>query len=328
MSAMEFLDMLPSMSAATLRLAAPLVLAALAGLFSERAGIVNIALEGKMLAAAFAAAAVAATTGSAWLGLAAGIAAALALSMLHGFACITHAGNQMVSGMAINVCALGLTAVLAHAWFRQGGRTPLLGEAARFGPVEPPFAAALHGVPVAGVLWTEVLGGHNLLVYLAAALVPLASFVVGGTRFGLRLRAVGQDPGAVETAGVAVAGLRYRALAATGALCGIAGTYLSIAHGAGFQQDMTAGKGFLALAALIFGKWRVWPAAGACLLFAFADALQIRLQGVALPLLGVVPVQAIQALPYMLTVLLLAGFVGRAVAPRALGVPYLKEKDR
>ncbi|MFM8990247.1 MAG: ABC transporter permease, partial [Alphaproteobacteria bacterium] len=181
---------------------------------------------------------------------------------------------------------------------------------------------------VLGRALADVLGGHNLLVYLAFALVPAVAFVLGPTRFGLRQRAVGQDPGAVETAGISVHGLRYRALLATGVLAGIAGTYLSIAHGAGFQQDMTAGKGFLALAALIFGKWRVWPTLGACLLFAFVDALQIRLQGVALPLVGVVPVQAIQALPYVLTVLLLAGFVGRAVAPRALGVPYLKEKDR
>jgi len=322
----EAIDILASMSAATLRVAAPLVLAALAGLFSERAGVVNIALEGKMLGAAFAAAATAAVTGSAWLALGAGIGVAVALSMVHGFASITHAGNQMVSGMAINVVALGLTAVLANAWFRQGGRTPLLGQGARFRPIEAPFADALRDVPVLGPIYADVIGGHNLLVYVAFALVPVAAFVVGRTRFGLRLRAVGQNPGAVDTAGIGVDGLRYAALAATGLLCGIAGTYLSIAHGAGFQQDMTAGKGFLALAALIFGKWRVWPALFACLLFAFTDALQIRLQGVALPWVGVVPIQAIQALPYVLTVLLLAGFVGRAVAPRALGQPYLKEK--
>lgn len=322
----EAVEILASMSASTLRVAAPLVLAALAGLFSERAGVVNIALEGKMLAAAFAAASTAAATGSAWAALAAGIAVAVALSMVHGFAAITNAGNQMVSGMAINVVALGLTAVLANAWFRQGGRTPLLGAQARFGPIEAPFAGTLRGVPVLGPFYADVLGGHNLLVYLAFLLVPVAAFVVARTRFGLRLRAVGQNPGAVDTAGIAVARLRYAALAVTGLLCGIAGTYLSIAHGAGFQQDMTAGKGFLALAALIFGKWRVWPALFACLLFAFTDALQIRLQGVALPWVGVVPIQAIQALPYVLTVLLLAGFVGRAVAPRALGHPYLKEK--
>jgi general nucleoside transport system permease protein len=322
----EYFDLFVSMSASTLRVAAPLVLAALAGLFSERAGIVNIALEGKMLGAAFAAAATAATTGSPWLALLAGIAVAVALSMVHGVASITYAGNQMVSGMAINVLALGLTAVLAIAWFRQGGRTPLLPGDARFGPMDLPMADTLSSVPGIGPLYADVIGGHNLLVYLTFALVPLVAYVVARTRFGLRLRAVGQNPSAVDTAGISVAGMRYRALLCTGVLTGIAGTYLSIAHGAGFQPDMTAGKGFLALAALIFGKWRVWPAVLACLLFAFTDALQIRLQGVPLPLVGVVPVQAIQALPYVLTVLLLAGFVGKAVAPKAIGTPYLKER--
>jgi simple sugar transport system permease protein len=295
-------------------------------LFSERAGVVNIALEGKMLGAAFAAAAVAAASGSAWLGLLAGIGAAVSLSMAHGFASITYAGNQMVSGMAINVVAVGLTAVLAHAWFKQGGRTPLLKPAERFGPIEFPMAETLRGVPVLGPIYSDVIGGHNILVYIAALAIVVVAFVVAKTRFGLRLRAVGQSPSALDTAGVSVTRTRYFALAVTGLLTGIAGSYLSIAHGAGFQQDMTAGKGFLALAALIFGKWKPWPTMWACLLFAFADALQIRLQGVALPLVGVIPVQAIQAVPYVLTVLLLAGFVGKAVAPKAIGVPYLKEK--
>ncbi|MBM3523005.1 MAG: ABC transporter permease [Alphaproteobacteria bacterium] len=323
---MEVFDLIVSMSASTIRVAAPLILAALAGLFSERAGVVNIALEGKMLGAAFAAAATAAITGSAWLALAAGIGVALALSTVHGVASITYAGNQMVSGMAINVVAAGLSAVLAHAWFRQGGRTPLLPDAARFGPVELPLAATLKPVPILGPLYADVLGGHNILVYVTFAAIPLVAYVVAKTRFGLRLRAVGQNPSAVDTAGISVERTRYAALAVTGLLTGIAGTYLSIAHGAGFQPDMTAGKGFLALAALIFGKWKPWPAVWACLLFAFTDALQIRLQGVALPIVGVVPIQAIQALPYILTVLLLAGFVGKAVAPKAIGIPYLKEK--
>ena len=319
-------EILVSMTASTLRVAAPLVLAALGGLFSERSGVVNIALEGKMLGASFGAAAVAALTGSAWLGLLAAILVAVALSLTHAVACVTYAGNQMVSGMAINVVALGLTALLAHAWFQQGGRTPLLADAERFGPIALPFAAALEPIPLLGPLYARVISGHNLLVYLTVAAIPLVAWLVARTRFGLRLRAVGQNPSAVDTAGISVAGMRYAALLLTGLLTGVGGAYLSIAHGAGWQQDMTAGKGFLALAALIFGKWRAWPAVAACLLFAFTDALQIRLQGVALPLVGVVPVQAIQALPYVLTVLLLAGFVGKAVAPRAIGVPYLKEK--
>ena len=311
---------------ATARGAAPLVLAALGGLFSERSGVVDIGLEGKMLASAFAAAATAAVTGSAWIGLAAGIVAAIALAMLHGLACVTYGGDQVVSGMALNITMSGLTVVLGYAWFQQGGQTPLLAGAARFAPLELPGAARLADVPVLGLLYGEVLSGHNVLVYLAAASVPLVAWLVYRTRFGLRVRAVGDSPGAVDTAGISVAATRYRALAVGGVLCGMAGAYLSIAHHSGFIRDMSAGKGYLALAALIFGQWRPVPTLGACLLFAFADAVQVRLQGTPLPVVGVVPVQLIQAIPYILTVALLAGFVGRAVAPRAIGVPYVKER--
>jgi simple sugar transport system permease protein len=314
------------MASATLRVAAPLVLAALAGLFAERSGVVDIGLEGKMLGAAFAAAATAAVTGSAWLGLAVAILAATALSMIHAFASVTHNGNQVVSGMALNIMVAGLCPVLANAWFRQSGQTPILREQARFGPIELPFAATLAKVPVIGPLYAQVISGHNILVYAAALAVPLVAFVVYRTSFGLRLRAVGENPEAVDTAGVSVARLRYQALVVTGVLCGIAGAYLSTAHNAGFIRDMTAGKGYLALAALIFGKWRPVPTLFACLLFAFADAVQIRLQGVPLPGVGVVPVQLIQALPYLLTVMLLAGFVGKSVAPKASGIPYLKAR--
>jgi simple sugar transport system permease protein len=311
---------------ATVRGAAPLVLAALGGLFAERSGVVDIGLEGKMLASAFAAAATAAVAGSAWAGLGAGIAAAVLLALVHGFACVTHDGNQVVSGMALNVTVAGLTVVLGHAWFREGGQTPLLGPAARFGPIELPGAAALAGVPVLGPVYGEVVSGHNVLVYLAAAAVPAVSWLVYRTRFGLRLRAVGENPGAVDTAGVSVAATRYRALMMSGLLCGLSGAYLSTAHHASFIRDMSAGKGYLALAALIFGQWRPVPTLLACLLFAFADAVQVRLQGTPLPVVGVVPVQLIQTIPYVLTVALLAGFVGRAVAPRAIGVPYVKER--
>jgi simple sugar transport system permease protein len=312
--------------AATLRGAAPLVLAALGGLFAERSGLVDIGLEGKMLGAAFAAAATAAVTGSAWLGLLAALAAAIALALVHGFACITHHGNQVVSGMALNITVSGLTAVLGNAWFQQGGQTPLLPPGGRFAPIQLPGATALAGVPGLGLIYREVVSGHNALVYAAALAVPVVTWLVYRTRFGLRLRAVGESPGAVDTAGVSVAGTRYRALIVSGALCGLSGAYLSIAHNAAFIRDMSAGKGYLALAALIFGQWRPLPTLGACLLFAFADAAQARLQGTPLPGVGVVPVQLVQALPYILTVALLAGFVGRAVAPRAIGVPYMKER--
>jgi len=302
------------------------VLAALGGLVAERSGIVDIGLEGKMLVSAFAAAATAAVTGSAWAGLAAGIAAAVLVGLVHGFACITHHGNQVVSGMALNITISGLTVVLGYAWFHEGGQTPLLGPGARFAPIELPGAAALAAVPGLGLVYREVLSGHNILVYIAAVAVPAVAWIVYRTRFGLRLRAVGESPGAVDTAGISVSAVRYRALAVSGVLCGLSGAYLSIAHNASFIRDMSAGKGYLALAALIFGQWRPLPTLGACLLFAFADVVQARLPGTPLPLVGVVPVQLIQAIPYVLTVLLLAGFVGRAVAPRAIGVPYVKER--
>ena len=309
----------------TVRLATPLVFCALAGLLSERAGVVNIALEGKMLGGAFAAASAAAVSGSAWVGLLAGIAFSCGLALVHGFATITHRGEQVVSGVAINIMVAGLCPTLADAWFGQAGRIPLPG-GARFAPIDLPGAVELAGVPVLGSLYAEVVSGHNLLVYLAVLAVPTIAWIVAKTRFGLRLRAVGENPEAVDTAGVGVEGLRYRALLLAGVLCGLAGAYHSIAQNAGFIRDMTAGKGFLALAALIFGKWRPVPAVLACLLFAFADAAQVRLQGTSLPLVGTVPTQVIQALPYLLMILLLAGFVGRAVAPRSLGRPYVKDR--
>ena len=311
---------------ATVRVAAPLILASMAGLFSERSGVIDIGLEGKMLAGAFAAAATAAVTGSAWVGLLVAVLVSCSLALLHGVACITYRGNQVVSGVAINVMVAGLTVVLGIAWFDQGGQTPALANAARFAPIELPFAEALRGVPVLGSLYYELISGHNVLVYAALAAVPATWWVVFRTRFGLRLRAVGETPAAVDTAGISVEWLRYRAVLVTGALCGVAGAYLSTAQSAGFVRDMTAGKGYIALAALIFGKWRPVPAFLACLLFGFLDAAATRLQGVELPGIGQAPVALIQALPYALTVILLAGFIGKAIAPKAIGVPYVKER--
>lgn len=323
---MDALSSLFAILDATLRVSTPLILAAMAGLFSERSGIIDISLEGKMLASAFAAGSVAAVTGSAWLALGAGILVSVALALVHGFACITHRGNQVVSGLAINILASGLTIVLGIAWFRRGGQTPTLTGDARFRPIELPFAEALDGIPVIGQLYADVISGHNMLVYLAFAAVVLAWFIVYRTRFGLRLRAVGENPLAVDTAGLSVSGLRYGAVAICGTLTGIAGTYLSTAQNASFAREMTAGQGYIALAALIFGKWRPLPAMLACLMFGFLDAVAIRLQGVELPYIGEVPVQAIQALPYILTVILLAGFIGTAIAPKAIGVPFVKER--
>jgi simple sugar transport system permease protein len=316
----DFFAIILPVLGATLRVGTPLILCALAGLFSERAGVVDIGLEGKMLAGAFAAAAAAAATGSPWAALGAGMLAATALALLHGFACITQHGNQVVSGVAINLLAAGLTVVLGIAWFHHGGQTPPLPPEARFMPITLPGAATL------GPVYRELISGHSLIVYAALAAVPAVHWVINATRFGLRLRAVGENPQAVDTAGISVAWLRYRAVLLCGLLCGIAGTYLSIAQNAGFSRDMSAGQGYIALAALIFGKWRAAPTLGACLMFGLLDAVAIRLQGLRLPVIGEIPVQLFQALPYALTVALLAGFIGKAVAPKAIGLPYVKER--
>ena len=310
---------------ATIRLSTPLLLACLAGMYSERAGVFDIGLEGKMLAAAFAAGVVAAITGSAWLGLMAGMAVSLSTALLQGVAAITLKGNQLIAGVAINMLAAGMTTFLGQTWFSQGGRTPPLAPGGRFEPITLPFATELAGVPILGPIYAELISGHYLLVYIAFLMVGVTAFVLYRTRFGLRLRAVGENPKAVDTAGISVVKLRYQAVIITGLLCGLAGAYFSIAQGSGFGNNMTAGKGYIALAALIFAKWKPVPAMFTCLLFGFLDALQIRLQGAELG--GVeIPVQAIQALPYVLTVVLLAGFIGKAVGPRAGGVPYTKER--
>ncbi|SFL45584.1 ABC transporter permease [Shimia aestuarii] len=321
---MDFLTIIQILDS-TIRLATPLLLACLAGLYSERAGIFDIGLEGKMLFAAFFSAAIAYSTGSVWLGLLAGIASSLVLSVVHGLASITFRGNQLISGVAINFLAAGMTVLVAQDWFKQGGRTPSLPDEARFGPITFPFADALENVPILGPIYSELLSGHSLLVYVAFACVPLTWWVLFRTRFGLRLRAVGENPAAVDTAGVSVVGLRYAAVMICGVLCGIAGAYLATALQAGFVKDMTAGRGFIALAALIFAKWRPWYALSATLLFGFLQAIALRYQNIELGNF-VIPVQFMDILPYILTVVILAGFVGRAIPPRAGGEPYVKER--
>ena len=309
----------------TLRMSTPLLLACLAGLFSERSGIFDIGLEGKMLAAAFLSAAVAATTGNVWIGLLAGVGVSLLLALLHGLASITYRGDQLISGVAINFLAAGLTVVIGQAWFELGGRTPALSGEGRFTPLEWPLAGVLKDVPVVGALYSDLISGHVILVYVALLAVPLSWFVLFRTRFGLRLRAVGENPGAVDTAGISVTRLRYSAVVICGVLCGLAGTYLATGLAAGFVKDMSAGRGFIALAALIFAKWRPWSAMLACLLFGFLEAVSNRYQNIEIGTFEI-PVQFMQALPYILTVIILAGFVGKAIPPRAGGEPYVKER--
>jgi general nucleoside transport system permease protein len=278
----------------TIRTATPLLLAALGGLYSERAGVINIALEGLMLAGAFTAAAVTHYTHNPWVGLAAGIGAGLLVAAVHAVLCIRFKAEQVVSGMAINILMFGVPALLSGALFESTGATPQipLGELMRYAPV-----------------------------VIAFALVPLTWYVLYRTPFGLRLRAVGENPEAADAAGVSVARIRYAGVLLSGALAAIGGAYLSIGQSSLFTRNMTAGRGYIALAALIFGKWRPVQTMLACLLFGFAEALAIQMQGVVR-----IPVQFIQIVPYVLTIVVLAGFIGLSRAPRALGTPYQKEK--
>jgi general nucleoside transport system permease protein len=318
------LSLIAEVLASTIRLSVPLVLACLAGLWSEKSGIVDIGLEGKMLAAAFAAAAAASYFQSAWLGLLIAITVSLAFALVHGYASINQRGNQVVSGVAINMLAAGLAVVLGNTWFKEGGRTPALPVNARFMPIEIPGARELAGVPLLGDL-AKIVSGYSILTYLTILLVPLTAWALAKTRFGLRLRAVGENPHAVDTAGISVARLRYQAVIIAGILCGVAGAFMSTSLSASFVRDMTAGRGFMALAALIFASWRAWPALYACLLFGFLQAAGNYLQGVRIAGFEV-PVQFINLLPYLLTVVLLAGFIGKSIPPRASGIPYTKDR--
>ena len=312
--------------ASTLRVSVPLILCALAGVLCERSGVIDLGLEGKMLMTAFATAVVGVSTGSLALALAAALVVGLLLSMLHGYACVSHGGDQVVLGMAITMTAAGLTVVLGIAWFAQGGQTPPVPDSVRLAGWFTGAGEVVAQVPWVGRALALAFFGHNLMVYGALLLVAAVWWLLYRTRFGLRLRAAGENPVMVDAAGVSVKLLRYQALALNGVLSALAGAYLVLAQNPSFIPHMTAGRGYMALAALIFGKWHPVGALWACLLFGFLDAVSIRLQGVPLPIIGAVPVQAIQALPYVLTVVLLAGFIGNAIAPKALGRPYVKER--
>ena len=276
------------------RLATPLLLAALGGLYSERSGVINIALEGLMLAGAFTAAVVTHYSGNPWVGLLAAMAAGIGVALIHGVACIRFGADQVVSGTAINILFLGVPALLSGALFESTGATPQI-----------PRTQLLPLAPIV----------------LAFALVPATWWVLNRTPFGLRLRAVGENPEAADTAGVNVARIRYAGVMISGALAAIGGAYLSTGQSSLFTRNMTAGRGFIALAALIFGKWRPVQTMLACLLFGAAEALSIQMQGV-----SQIPVQFIQIIPYVLTIVVLAGFIGHSRAPRALGLPYQKKR--
>ena len=321
---MDFLTIVQILDS-SVRLATPLIFAALAGLFSERAGIFDIGLEGKMLASAFLAAAAAATSGSVLIGLLAGTFASLAFSGIHGMASITFKGNQLISGVAINFLAAGLTVLVAQSWFAQGGRTPSLSGTARFNPINFPLTEQVGQLPFIGPIYSELISGHTILVYIALLAIPGSWWILYKTTFGLRLRAVGENPEALDTAGVSVIKTRYLAIVICGILCGLSGAYLSTGLSAGFVKDMSAGRGYIALAALIFAKWRPWSILTACLLFGLLEAISNRYQNIEIFNITL-PVQFMQTLPYLLTVIILAGFIGKAIPPKAGGQPYSKER--
>ncbi len=284
----------------TIRLATPLLLAAIGGLYSERSGVINIALEGLMLAGAFTAASVTHYAGDPWVGLFAAILAGALVAAVHAVACIQFKANQVVTGTAINILFLGLPAVISGALFLSSGSTPQI-----------PKDNLIPRAPV---------------IFAFFILVPLTWYVLSRTPFGLRLRAVGENPEAADAAGISVNRMRYIGVMLSGALAGIGGAYLSIGQSSLFTRNMTSGRGFIALAALIFGKWRPVQTMLACLLFGFAEAATIQMQGVAKwPSGEDIPVQFIQIIPYVVTIVVLAGFIGQSRAPRALGVPYEKE---
>jgi simple sugar transport system permease protein len=301
----------------TIRLATPLVWAAIGGLYSERSGVINIALEGLMLAGAFTAAAVTFYTHSPWAGVGAAMLAAAFFALLLAVVCIRFKANEVVAGTGINILFLGLPAVLSGALFLSSGSTPQI--------PQDELLPTLSQVVRIGPQW-RVLTDVSIVSFLALLVVGLTSYVLHWTPFGLRLRSVGENPEAADAAGIRVNRIRYAGVVLSGVLAGVGGAYLSIGQSSLFTRNMTAGRGFIALAALIFGKWRPVQTMLACVLFGFADALTIQMQGVVkLPSGEDVPVQFIQMIPYVVTIVVLAGFIGQSRAPGALGVPYDKE---
>ncbi|HBR57224.1 MAG TPA: sugar ABC transporter permease [Blastocatellia bacterium] len=289
----------------TIRLATPLLFAALGGLFSERSGVINIALEGLMLAGAFTAAVVTYELNNPFIGFAAGVAAGIAIAAIYAVAVINFEADQVVSGFAVNILMLGLPAVISSRIYDSAGSTEQIAKE---------------------FLLTNLYNRVSIASLLALALVPICWYVLYKTPFGLRLRATGENPAAADAAGVNVVRLRFTAVLISGMLAGAGGAYLSIGQSSFFTKGMTAGRGFIALAALILAKWRPIPVLFACLFFGFTEALSIQMQGVVkLPSGEDIPVQFVQVIPYVLTIIVLAGFIGSSRAPKSLGIPYQKE---
>lgn len=295
--------------ASSIRFTTPLLLAALGGLFSERSGVVNIALEGIMIFGALTAAVVtqqievALGVGSGtpwipWVGVLSGIVAGAIIGWIHAVISIKYKADQVISGTAINLFAIGVPAVVLQFLYNN----------------------TTDSAPVANKLslwgFTDSLS-FSPLTYLAFLLVPVVSYVLYRTPFGLRLRSVGEAPAAAASVGVNVQRIRYLAVILSGVLAALAGAYLSIGNLDSFTRNLSANQGFIALAALIFGKWQPWNVLGSTLLFGVFQALAIQLGGAKL-----LPSPVVAALPYIITILVLAGFIGRSRAPKAIGQPY------
>lgn len=306
----EILDL--ELVASGLRLSTPLILAALGGLFSERAGVVNIALDGIMIFGAFGGAVIAYETGNPWYGLIGAMILGGLIAHIHGIASIRYQADQVVSGTAINLLAIGVPAVLANALYNSTTVTPNI-----------KLMLPIINIPIiSSIPYLDVLlGKYSVLVFFAFAMVPISWFVLYKTSFGLRLRSVGENPEAAATAGINVYLMRYYAVWISGILAGLGGAFLSIAHGSSYVNNISAGRGFIALAALIFGRYTPKLTLVGCLLFGVADAFQIRVQGV-IP----IPVQFVQMIPYVLTMIVLAGLIGKAQVPAADGIPYEQAK--
>jgi len=295
--------------AASLRMATPIAFASLGGIFSERVGIINIGLEGMMLTSAFTGVATTYFSGNPWLGVLAAVLVGGLLGLFHALLTVKFVGNQIVSGTGINIFALGFTAYMSQVlWGSRGASESVQG-------LEVISIPLLKDIPIIG----EVIGTHTPLVYLMLIMTVLSYVVLFKTPIGLRIRAVGEHPAAADTAGIDVFKTKYLCVMVSGMLAGLGGAFLSLGHLNLFAWGMTGGRGFIAMAAMIFGKWMPFGAFGASFLFGFADALQMRLQA-----LGLLPPQIILAIPYILTVAVLAGVVRKAVPPSDYK-PYAKE---
>ena len=300
--------------AATLRLATPIALAALGGVISERSGVVNIALEGCMLVGAFFGVYAADHTHSVVLALLVAMGVGLALAAVHAVAAIQLRSDQIVSGMALNILALGLTSYLDYQFYGNTGT-----------PADLAGVPDLELAPVAAIPFVgDIFGHQNTIVWITFALVALLQFFLFRTVPGLRLRAVGEHPRAADTVGIGVRQTRYWAVLASGALAALGGAYLSLSVAHSFTDGMTGGRGFIGLAAMIFGRWTPVGALIASLIFGYGTALSFSLQGATIGDLRV-PVQLLSTLPYVLTILAVAGFVGRSRPPAADGLPYEAE---